>query len=60
MTSEALQELLARHDRSQRWLAQRLGVSNTTVWRWYHDEEDVPKSRVAEIEAAFLPEPEVA
>jgi DNA-binding transcriptional regulator YdaS (Cro superfamily) len=37
-------------DAPQRWLAERLGVNETTVWRWCSGATEVPKYASAYIE----------
>ena len=52
MTAEEITEMLLRAERSQRWLARKLGRSHATVQRWCAGVEAVPaehESRIREL-----------
>jgi DNA-binding transcriptional regulator YdaS (Cro superfamily) len=42
MSGEELRALLAAADRSQSWLATRLGLARQTVFAWVHGNAPVP------------------
>lgn len=42
-------DLLEAQGRSAAWVADRIGVSRTSVWRWRRGSERIPPARVAQL-----------
>ena len=49
MNSLVLRKLLNKHERSQRWLARKLGVSYQAMYKWANDMMPISEARQAQI-----------
>jgi transcriptional regulator with XRE-family HTH domain len=49
LTNLELRATLKTLGLTQKWLAERMGVETSTVWRWAHGELPVPQYVVADL-----------